>query len=175
MQSAFVDDYYLDVILRLLTYPNALACCVSLETGLRISDVLSLPSTVLEKDSFTIREQKTGKSKRVKLRKELRSALTEISGKYYVFPHRFDEHKHRTRQAVYQDVKRACKALRLKAQISPHSMRKVYAVELYKRKGDIKAVQKALNHTDELTTLLYALADYQRNSVHIPQRAAHKR
>ena len=38
-------------------------------------------------------------------------------------------------------------------------MRKVYAVDLMKRYGDIQRVRKALNHESVTTTMIYAMAD----------------
>ena len=43
--------------------------------------------------------------------------------------------------------------------VAPHSLRKVYAVELLERYGDIQRVQRALNHSSIETTLIYAMAD----------------
>lgn len=43
--------------------------------------------------------------------------------------------------------------------LGPHSARKIYAVDLYHRTGDLEAVRKALNHTDQAVTMLYAFAD----------------
>lgn len=44
--------------------------------------------------------------------------------------------------------------------VSPHSARKVYAVNYYHSHGDdIEATRRALNHDRESTTLIYALAD----------------
>jgi hypothetical protein len=40
-----------------------------------------------------------------------------------------------------------------------HSARKVYAVELMDKYGDIRKVQKVLKHRYESTTLMYAMAD----------------
>jgi integrase len=44
--------------------------------------------------------------------------------------------------------------------ISPHSMRKVFAVELYREKG-FKAVQEALQHSNAATTEIYSFADWE--------------
>jgi len=63
------------------------------------------------------------------------------------------------RQAVWADVKRAARAFRLPQNVAPHSLRKVYAVELLERYGDIQRVQRALNHSSIETTLIYAMAD----------------
>ena len=43
--------------------------------------------------------------------------------------------------------------------VSPHTLRKVFAVELYREKG-FKAVQEALQHTNGATTEIYSFADW---------------
>lgn len=153
-----VSDY--EHILAALTPPNRLACEVSACTGLRISDVLNLRTHRLA-ERMTIRELKTGKSRRIRLPRQLLDRLVAGAGKIYAFEGRCDYRKHRTRQAVYKDIKRAAKLFRLpkNLQISPHSARKIYAVGEYKRTGSIKRVQELLNHTDEAVTMLYAMAD----------------
>lgn len=139
---------------------NRLALEVSLCTGLRISDVLSLPSEVLSRERFTIHEQKTGKARRVRLPRELGAELRSIAGSYYIFEGRIDPKKHRTRQAVYKDLKRAQAILRVKnSQISPHSARKIYAVNALGKYGSLKKVQALLNHSSEAVTVVYAMAD----------------
>ncbi len=56
-------------------------------------------------------------------------------------------------------VKRAAKAFRLEQNVGTHSARKVYAVDLMQKYGDIDRVRRALNHSSESVTLLYAMAD----------------
>ncbi|MEG0756191.1 MAG: tyrosine-type recombinase/integrase, partial [Oscillospiraceae bacterium] len=63
------------------------------------------------------------------------------------------------RQAVWADVKRAAKAFRLPQNIAPHSFRKVYAVELLEKYGDIERVKRALNHSSVEVTMIYAMSD----------------
>lgn len=60
---------------------------------------------------------------------------------------------------MWKDVKRAAKLFRLPQNVAPHSARKVYAVELMEKYGDIAVVRKALNHSSDSVTLIYALAD----------------
>lgn len=165
MRSDFVERDILGHILFSLTEQNQLACRVALETGLRIDDVLGLPSSVLNKKSFTVTEMKTGKKKKCTLSDDLRRRLRAVSGDVYIFPHRTDPNRHRTRQAVYSDIKRAARLFRLKDNISCHSLRKSYAVDLMRKHGDIYKVAAALNHDPEhlSTTLLYALADVLKN------------
>lgn len=160
MRSDYVDKDIIGHILYALTEPNRLVCKVALETGLRIGDIVALKTEVLiEKKSFTLREGKTGKKRRIRLSERLREELIAQAGTIYVFEHRTDARKHRTRQAVYMDIKRAAKLFRIKANVSPHSLRKLYAVDIFKKSGDIERVRKALNHDSDAVTMIYALAD----------------
>lgn len=160
MRTDYVESDIFDHILAALMPQNRLAIIVSMYTGLRIDDVLHIKTDMLKKDRFTVRERKTGKSKRVRLPNDLRQDLISISGRYYVFEGRCDPTKTRTRQAVYKDIKRAAAAFRVKTlNVSPHSARKYYAVTQYRKTHDIKRVQQLLNHSDEAVTLIYALAD----------------
>ena len=145
-------------ILFALTHENKLAIITSMTTGLRISDVLSLRTCEL-KERFTITEQKTLKHRKVRLSPALLDELLKIAGKIYVFEHRTDPRKHRTRQAVYKDIKRACKLFRVTLNVTTHTARKMYSVTEYKRTCDIKRVQELLNHSSEAVTMIYALAD----------------
>lgn len=159
MRTDWIEHDDMKLVLRLLTPPNALAAEVALRTGLRISDVLSLKKEQLEKGArFTVKEQKTKKSRRIYLGNDLRERLLKQSGKIYIFEHAFDENRHRTRQAVFKDVKRAAKALRIDANFAPHSMRKIYAVDYFRKHG-LDATQKILGHNYPSTTLIYLLSE----------------
>lgn len=158
MRTDYLLRQQMEHVLACLTDANEIAMRVSLHSGLRIGDVLNIKTEQL-KPRFWVREQKTGKAKMVGLPAPLLERMREISGKTWVFEHRTDPAKHRTRQAVWADVKRAQKAFRLPENVGCHSARKVYAVELMERYGDVAIVQRALNHTDVMVTLCYAMAD----------------
>lgn len=149
-----------------MQYKNALALRTSLETGLRIDDVLSLKKAQLNKRTIVGRAQKTGKFFKKVLSVDLSKRLCEISGDVYIFEGRLDKNKHRTRQAVWKDVKKAARVLELDGNIAPHSARKTYAVERFKD-GGLAAVQRGLQHSDLHTTMLYAFADYLDNEPHL--------
>ncbi len=157
-RAAYINDDVLSHILAALTRPNRLAVIVSATTGLRIGDVLNIRTCQLS-ERFTVTEQKTGKHKLVRLSPKLLDELLGIAGKVYVFENRCDYRKHRTRQAVYKDIRRAARLFRLSGTVSPHSVRKLYAVREYKRTGSIAAVRQLLNHSSEAVTMVYALAD----------------
>ena len=151
-----------DLIRAALTPQNRLVMRVALHTGLRVSDVLQLRTAQLQ-PHFWVTERKTGKRRQVGLPEPLLSDLKKAAGEVWAFEGRSQE-KHRTRQAVWKDVKRAARAFRLKANIAPHSARKNYAAELMAKYGEIEKVRRALNHRSETVTLIYALADQQRQA-----------
>lgn len=156
--TTYIDGDQLELVLALLTQPNRLACQLALHTGLRIGDVLALRTDQL-KPRLTVREAKTGKSRRVTIPKQLLADIRAQAGDTWAWPGR-DPSKHRTRQAVWADVKRAQRACRLPSNIGPHSLRKTYAVRQYAKSGDLGKVQAALNHSDMAVTMLYAMADH---------------
>lgn len=159
MRTEYLIEKEVELVLHLLTYENRLVMRTLLHTGLRIGDVLALRTEQL-KPNFWITEQKTGKRRQVGLPEPLLSDLRQSAGREWVFPG-VKPGKHRTRQAVWKDVKRAAAAGRLTANAAPHSARKVYAVELLKKYGDIERVRRALNHGGIEVTIIYALADKQ--------------
>ena len=149
------------IVLALLTEENRLVMRTALHTGLRVGDVLALKPDRLRPNCW-VTEAKTGKRRQIGLPEPLLSDLRAASGRVWVFPGRDPKH-HRTRQAVWKDVKRAAEAVRIPQNVGPHSARKVFAVELLGESGDLSRVQKALNHTDPEVTLLYAMADKLAN------------
>lgn len=160
LRADYIPQAALEHILSALTTPNELALQVSLCTGLRIDDVLSLKTQQLKTNRFTVTESKTMKRRKITLPVNLWNDLLMQAGKIYVFEGRTDPRKHRTRQAVYKDLKRAATLFRVKnLQISPHSARKVYAVNKYQRTCRLDKVRELLNHSDEAVTMLYAMAD----------------
>lgn len=158
LKSDYLDREFVEHCLYALTPANRLACELCLQSGLRIDDALSLRTEQLA-PRVTVIEHKTKKKKTFYIKKDLLEALKQQAGSIYVFEHRDDKNRHRTRQAVFMDLKRAAKAFRIKINLSPHSLRKIYAVELMKKYGDIEKVQKALNHDNEVVTAIYAMAD----------------
>lgn len=159
MKTEYLLQREVDQILDVLTPENRLVMRVCFATGLRLSDVLNLKTAQL-KPHFWVTEMKTGKRRQVGLPEPLLSDLKFAAGDPWVFPGR-DPAKHRTRQAVWKDVKRAAAAFRIPQNVGPHSARKVYAVDLMHKYGDIAKVKRALNHSSEAVSCIYALADMQ--------------
>lgn len=156
--SAYLSEDDFEVVFRLLMPQNALIMRVCMHTGLRVGDVLAFKTDKVSRQ-FWITEQKTGKRRRVNLTSSLLQEILEQSGRRWCFEHRTDWKKHKTRQAVWKDLKRAQKALRLTENLSTHSARKTFAVALYRKYGNLDRVGRALNHSDRAVTMVYALAD----------------
>ena len=150
-------------VLAALMTPNRLVCQVMLHTGLRVDDVLSITAEQARMPRFWVTEKKTGKRRIVGLPEPLRREIVRCCcpdrrRSPWAFPG-VDPAKHRTRQAVWKDVKRAARLFRLEQNVAPHSFRKVYAVDLLDRYGDMAKVKRALNHGNFEVTMIYAMAD----------------
>jgi len=156
MRSDYVKSDILRLLYNSMQYENGLALRVCVETGLRIGDVLALPANALKGQKLTYTASKTKKTGVKTISADLAARLRGISGREHLFEGR--RGGTRTRQAVYMDLKKACKALGITGQISPHSARKTYAVEKFREHG-LEYVRKELQHNDQTTTMLYALSD----------------
>lgn len=164
MKTDYLMDNEMEHVLAALTPENRLVMRLCCYTGLRVGDALRITTDQVQQRRFAVTEAKTGKRKTITLPDSLLTDLQEQGrGHIYVFHHRTDPTKHRTRQAVWSDVKRASKAFRLPVNAAPHSARKMYAVQLLEKYGDIERVRHALNHSSVEVTMLYAMADKLRH------------
>lgn len=157
MTTEYLLHREVDRVLAALMPANRLVCRVMLHTGLRVGDVLALRTQGLASHMW-VTESKTGKRKQIGLPGPLLEEIRAQAGEVWAFPGRNPD-KPRTRQTVWHDVKRAAKAFRLPQNVGPHSLRKVYAVDLLERYGDLDRVRRALNHGSVTTTMIYAMAD----------------
>lgn len=165
MRTTYASRVQMGHILAALMPTNALIVRICMRTGLRVSDVLELKTAQL-KPRQTVRERKTGKTRRVVWSAPLYEQMQAQAGRIWVFESRTDPRKHRTRQAVWKDIKQAdavfkrSGALSRRQNIGTHTARKYAAVGAYHR-GGMAAAQRLLNHSDPLITRLYALADLE--------------
>lgn len=171
MRSEWIDGDTMALVLAAMMPGNALAIECSIATGLRIDDVLALKTDTVRRTARPyVRDSKTGKTHRIYLPVELRTRMLAQAGRVYIWEHRTDWTRHKTRQAVYKDMRAAAAVFerngRLGAHISPHSARKCAAVRAY-HAGGLDAAAQLLNHDPDhpLVTLAYALADAAGGSV----------
>lgn len=157
MTTEYLYRQEVDRVLAALMPQNQLIVRLMLHTGMRLSDALQLRSEGLSTSGWYT-EGKTGKRRRYGIPKPLLEAIMEQSGPEWAFPGR-KRGTHKTRQAVWRDIKRAARAFRLPQNVGAHSMRKVYAVRLMKKYGKLERVQRNLNHASASVTTVYAMAD----------------
>lgn len=158
MRTDYLNPQIYNRLYGVMTYENVLALRVSLETGLRIDDVLSLKRDDLTGRTLTGIAEKTGKPFKKSISQDLANRLKGLNRKGFLFPHRTKPGEHRTRQAVWANMKNAAKVLGIELNAAPHSARKTYAVEVFKDRG-LGAAQKELQHDRVSTTMLYAFSD----------------
>ena len=131
-----------------------------LSTGMRVGDACAIKGKNFHFSDGVWRvswvAEKTGKRAAAVVPSALASRLHK-AGKAYCFPGR-GASGHITRQTVWKWLKTVARAIGDADGVSPHSMRKVYAVELMHRSG-LSAVQTALQHQNPAVTRVYAYAD----------------
>lgn len=122
-------------------------------TGLRVSDILRLRACDFQKERIYVKEQKTGKLRRVYLRKNVREEVNEYIRANGIKPH--SQVFAISRQIVWNSFKRAAKRAGIKKNIGSHSMRKVYSVQHIEKGYDISDLKERLNHSKLVDTIGY--------------------
>jgi integrase/recombinase XerD len=139
-------------------------------TGMRVSELVSLPRSVLRGDPrlFTI-TGKGGRQRLVPLNATAREALdrylnvgtagetdvTPMLETKWLWPSRGAQ-GHLTRQAMALELKELALAAGLDPErVSPHVLRHAFASHLLDRGADLRAVQQLLGHADISTTQIY--------------------
>ncbi len=135
-------------------------------TGLRISELVSLPVAATKGDPRMILVRgKGGRERMVPLSDPARQALSEwlverekiksAKSSTYLFP-AGSKSGHLTRQSVFLMLKDlALKANLDPANISPHVVRHAFATHLLSNGADLRAIQTLLGHADISTTEIY--------------------
>lgn len=158
MRTDYLNPQLYNRLYAVMTYENVLALRVSLETGLRIDDVLSLRHEQIKGRTIYGKAEKTDKPFRKPISADLAKRLRQLGTDGYIFKHRTKHGEHRTRQAVWANMKHAAKLLGVQLNAAPHSARKTYAVELFKDKG-LETAQRELQHDRVSTTMLYCFSN----------------
>ncbi len=136
-------------------------------TGLRVSELISLPRGVLTADDRVLTiKGKGGRERLVPLNETARDALLahlaavradEAEGRGvtpWLFPSSGGQHL--TRQRFGQELKALALAAGLEpARVSPHVLRHAFASHLLERGADLRTVQQLLGHADISTTQIY--------------------
>jgi integrase/recombinase XerD len=135
-------------------------------TGLRISELVSLPASAARRNErMLIVRGKGGKERVVPLNEAARTAMRDYAGMLaemkeqppskWLFPS-FGETGHLTRQHVARELKSLAASAGLRAaQVSPHVLRHAFASHLLHNGADLRVVQTLLGHADISTTQIY--------------------
>ncbi len=137
-------------------------------TGLRVSELVALPRSVLRATGQAIVVRgKGGKERMVPIGEAAGDAMRRFAevakepgrrlegDERFLFP-AASETGHLTRQAFARDLKAlAARAGIPAAKISPHVLRHAFASHLLKHGADLRAVQELLGHSDISTTQIY--------------------
>ena len=140
-------------------------------TGLRVSELVSLPRAAARRDARMIVVRGKGNKERlVPLNEPSRQAMAahlaateapepekkkKAAGSKWLFPS-FGESGHLTRQHFARDLKELAAAAGLAPRlVSPHVLRHAFASHLLHNGADLRIVQTLLGHTDISTTQIY--------------------
>lgn len=132
-------------------------------TGMRVSELVSLPRSVLRGDPRVLTiKGKGGRERIVPLNPAAREALERylaVSGRFDNSPWLFASKAaegHVTRQGFALELKDIADAAGIDAErVSPHVLRHAFASHLLDRGADLRAVQQLLGHADISTTEIY--------------------
>jgi integrase/recombinase XerD len=139
-------------------------------TGLRVTELVTLPRSVLAGDGRVLTVKgKGGRERIVPLTPAARAALDRylnvgreedddvapMIATRWLFASRSAE-GHLTRQRLAQELKEVAVAAGLDAErVSPHVLRHAFASHLLDRGADLRSVQQLLGHADISTTQIY--------------------
>jgi integrase/recombinase XerD len=135
-------------------------------TGLRVSELVSLPASAAARSArMLIVRGKGDKERLVPLNDAAKQAMTDyrarmteaghdMQGKW-LFPS-FGESGHLTRQHFARELKELAEAAGLRpGKVSPHVLRHAFASHLLHNGADLRVVQTLLGHADISTTQIY--------------------
>ena len=140
-------------------------------TGLRVSELVSLPLTAARRDARMIVVRGKGNKERlVPLNETAKQAMADYlaamaelqatqpnktAASKWLFPS-FGESGHLTRQHFARDLKELAAASGIRPElVSPHVLRHAFASHLLHNGADLRIVQTLLGHTDISTTQIY--------------------
>ena len=138
-------------------------------TGLRVSELVSLPENAINYDKKIVVVLGKGSKERI-------VPISDISCKHlleyyknyrkflvsknkpspFMFPSKTSESGHITRQQFFKNLKKIAFLAELNPEIiSPHTLRHSFATNLINHDADLRSVQKMLGHENIATTEIY--------------------
>lgn len=126
---------------------------------LRINDICVLDQV---RDRATVIQQKTGRPVQFEITEQTRTAVrdwladTDLGNGPYLFPSRFHHRAHISTRQYARIVHRWVERAGLDSSAyGTHSMRRTKVAQIYKKTGNLRAVQLLLGHTKLESTVRY--------------------
>lgn len=164
MQAEYIERRDFIRLIQRIPETYRVALLLSLESGMRIGDVLSM---TYGQALFgqPVKEKKTGKMVVFTCPEYARTILYQrFSGSgtikgmddlVFESPRKPGKPVHRS--TVYRRLRAAARGV--EAHVTPHTARKIFAVEEFRKTGSLSEVREALRHDNAATTALYAFSD----------------
>jgi len=162
-----IDD--MKKVLRASSQRNYLLFVLGINTGLRISDLLQLRwGDVLEDEKnkpvqfITLREQKTGKERKISFNNSVRKALQDtialkdnVQLGDYLFKSQKGDNRPISRVQAWQILNDAARTVGIEGRIGTHTLRKTFGYHAYQQGIDITLLQQLFGHSAPSITLRY--------------------
>lgn len=152
------------VQLKAMNYKYYMMFILGINVGLRVSDILRLRvGDVVDVEHVTIREKKTGKTKRFLLNKKMQKEISNYvrtigleQDDYLIYSTRVNGNGEYviSREWAYRVLNKASKMVGLN-EVGTHTMRKTFGYWHYKQYHDIALLQEIFNHSAPSITLRY--------------------
>lgn len=133
---------------------------IGINSGLRISDILTLKASSVSESHVNIVEKKTSKPKRFLINDILRLELDRYVAEHklntddYLIQSRKGINKPITRVQAYRVLNDTAKLLGI-PEVGTHTLRKTFGYWHYKQYKDVALLQELLNHSSPSVTLRY--------------------
>lgn len=132
---------------------------VGINTGLRISDILSLKvEDVKDRTHISIIEKKTGKTKRFfvneGLRQDIKNFTEGMADNEYLFQSQKGNNKPISRVQAYRILNQVADKLGIE-EVGTHTLRKTFGYWHYQKNKDVAVLQEIFNHSSPSITLRY--------------------
>jgi len=148
-----------------------------INSGLRIGDILSLKLADVKdskgnlKDNLDIKEQKTGKTRKVFFNKQIKEAINYYLKKTGIFDldrYLFTNEKTKgnkpiSRIRAWQLIQLWCREVGITYKIGGHTLRKTFGYHLRKQGVSIERISNLLNHQNIKVTFRYIGIDDDEN------------
>ncbi|OPA77498.1 site-specific integrase [Paenibacillus selenitireducens] len=162
---ADIKDY-----LRGTNQRNYMMFMLGINTGLRISDLLKLRVRDVQGTHIVLKEQKTGKTKRIlitpDLKKELNVYTEDKQPIEYLVKSREGINRPITRSMAYKILRSVADEFRLE-EIGCHTLRKTFGYFFYQQYKDPAMLMKLFNHSSEKVTLRYIGIEQDTMDMHL--------